>query len=402
MRMITCMLLGICLALVAIQVASAFPIETTSFTVAKTNTGLAGDELETSTYEGRMYWEPWQPVGTGETTLYFLSPGYFETISGVSQTITITLLNPTDNTVTNEANISFSHSATSNGTIESCNLLVWYDSTLTINDTVAYPGAGTYNWSAYPLLEDVYTWRVDCTSGGNKSNSATNTLTIDRTAPVVTINEPTNTTTPWDEFNFLINEENPDYLEITVNGTTYTYNYTNGTNTYQPLLPEGILDWNLTIYDEAGNNNTYTGMQLYSINIPVSFNNIIFSPSPPWNDVDNTLSAQIGGTFTDVKLSINLDGTGWTNYTILTYTGSGPYNYYYELDQIYYDTGDWDRTTMVRQRQHRRMARKQHNQPDSKEKTRRRRRRRIRRSTTNRHHPKPNRRTHDQTHQHCK
>jgi hypothetical protein len=288
-----------------------------------------------------MYWEPWQPSSGAETTLYFLDPGYFGAVTQIAQAVQITLDAPPNNAVTNDANITFTHTATSNGTIDSCNLLVYYDATLTINDTIAYPGQGTYNWTGYPLPEDEYTWRVACTSGGETSTSSTYNLAVDRTAPDVTIIQPLNSTTPWEAFEFDINEPYPDYLVITMNGTNYTFNYTNGTNSYTPTLPEGIFEWNITVYDQAGNNVTLTNNPIYVIDVPVTFNNIMFSPNPPWDDQDNQLSVSINGGFTTVVLSINVNGTGWTNYTITSFTGSGPYTYYYDLDETMYEAGDW-------------------------------------------------------------
>jgi hypothetical protein len=340
MKMIMLMMITMVLC---VTLASAFTIETSSYTTELATTGLSGSEVETTSYQGRFLWDYNQPSSDGETTFYWMHPGYFEQFfAPIPYDIIIDLVNPINGLVTNNNSITFEQFTNTTGVISNCNLLVYQNSILHINQT-SNVSVGAHNWTNNTLSENSYTWTVICENAqGNKSYSPTNAFSIDNTAPIVTINEPDDGDTVNTPvlFDININETNPDYITININGTLYNYSYNNGANTFSAAIPEGTYDYNITAYDTAGNSAFLGNYELTANNDAVSITNILFSPSPPKTGIDNTMNAVIDGDFSTVIISINIAGSGWTNYTVTSFSGTGPYNYAYILDDSQFAYGD--------------------------------------------------------------
>ena len=311
-------------------VVSAFSFETENFSVGSTNVGLSGSVLNSSDYEARSYSEPFYPGSLGDADEYVLSAGFFETNVSFQPLMVVNLLSPPNNAFVKN-NASFLYEVVTEDFVYSCNIRVFKDSVLLINDVDLAPVSGIFG--PYPLSDGEYTWNVMCMrSLGNTATSLTRTVNMDSTPPVLEIIHPEDDSEPYSNFTFLINETNPSHLIIDVNGVDYVYDYVDGLNVFSPSLSIGNYFYSVLVFDEANNIVSYGPFPVWVNENPVQITGVAFDPNIVYENELQTVVATITGGFSEVVVSLFTNSTGWVNHTVDSFVSPAPLKYFYEIN----------------------------------------------------------------------
>jgi hypothetical protein len=184
----------------------------------------------------------------------------------------IKLINPPNNTITNQTTINFQYNVTDQNNISFCELII-NGTVYQTNHTVTRNITQTFTQI---LSQGMYHWNVNCTDiYGNEGASQTWNLVIqlpqqanDTTKPNVTLVNPANNSTDSDgQINFVYNvtDSSPiSYCMLIINGSVYQTDNTitvNTTNNFNQNLPNGYYLWwvNCTdIYGNTGQSQTWS------------------------------------------------------------------------------------------------------------------------------------------------
>jgi len=187
------------------------------------------------------------------------------------------------------------------------------------------------------LAEGIYNWFYQLFDwAGNMGTSANNTLTIDRTYPLIEFDpsNPANETGLADAFNLtvLINETNIANVTVNFNSTNYAYDFvTNASyftniagNKYKFTAPFGPLgptennSYNITVTDKAGQTNS-TETRLVTGNRPPSLVSLTQSPSANAS-LDPLVLVELNATLLDGQnnfesawLQVTNNSSDWSN-----------------------------------------------------------------------------------------
>lgn len=206
----------------------------------------------------------------------------------------ISLGNPAHNYRTNNVDITFFFTPNDNsGSIASCTLILNGEANETLNSVNV---GSENNITLYNLPNGTYVWTVNCTDiNGNKgTNESAKTLYIDLTGPTIILYQPLPDET-FNEDDIFFN-----WTSIDFNNTSITCNLTvsdplgqrnaiitalSGSyfNTTIQNLSDGLHFWNVTCWDDLGNNAT-SETRNFSINQPdllINPGNISFSNTNP-------------------------------------------------------------------------------------------------------------------------
>src|SRR5208283_4020583 len=153
---------------------------------------------------------------------------------------TINFVSPAPNAYLNSTNQTFTFNYTSSSPTANCSLFI--NGVLNItNATVANNTATSFNLTGLPIGSD--NWSISCTDlAGNTNSSATRNFTIDTTPPVITLNNPNNSTF--------------------FNVTTVNLNFTATESISPNMTCSLILDGVQNITNASVSNNTLTNWQV--------------------------------------------------------------------------------------------------------------------------------------------
>ena len=198
---------------------------------------------------------------------------WFEIISDQFGPV-ITLLYPQNLSTLRSSNITFNYTAVDYANnVQNCSLYIngaFNQTNTTINESI------TNSFTAY-FSEGTYTWYVSCIDTlGSSSNSSIYNLSIDDTLPSVNAIAPNATTQPSGTVAFTFNvTDNIDTL-ILCNISVDNYNYSTLFNTSSGLnstniqnITDGLHYWNMTCWDNAGNNATSDTLNFTTATIPI-------------------------------------------------------------------------------------------------------------------------------------
>ncbi|PIZ50896.1 hypothetical protein COY27_05430 [Candidatus Woesearchaeota archaeon CG_4_10_14_0_2_um_filter_33_13] len=184
---------------------------------------------------------------------------------------TITLESPEDDYFTANNSVVFNCSATDDSSLVNLTLYVW-NSTSSVYYTNTTNLGGTANsttWTTSLLTDSIYIWNCLAFDDSELSDTAPSnrTLTIDPSAPTISLNYPENgfnTTSTSINFNWTTTDNYFTALtcNITVDGSVNvsTVATTNGTAKNQSVsgFSDGTHNWNVTCWDGVNNTNTST------------------------------------------------------------------------------------------------------------------------------------------------
>lgn len=224
----------------------------------------------------------------------------------VQEPPSVYLGDPADNNRTSNTNISFFFTPDDNsGNITSCTLILNGEANETLN-TVNISVEN--NITLYNMANGTYAWTVNCTdaSGNVGTNTSTKTLYIDLTGPTIILYEPGQDET-FNEDDIYFNWTAIDFENTTIvcnltvsdplgqlnaSITAISGSYFN-TTLYN--LSDGIHFWNVTCWDDLGNNATSDTWN-FTINQPdllINSGNISFSNTNPDENQTITINATI-------------------------------------------------------------------------------------------------------------
>ncbi|KYK25896.1 hypothetical protein AYK26_07615 [Euryarchaeota archaeon SM23-78] len=251
------------------------------------------------------------------------------TISVALLDLDVNLVSPGNNSWTNDQTPEFIYNYTypENGAV-SCELFVgstgYGVNTSVLNNT---PITRVANAS---ISEGSPAWNVRCTKDSNGVTSASRTINIDATAPIVTMHTTdTNTTNTTPTFNFSYTDavSSAASCELFISGTGYSINSSVLNNTPTNIttnssLSEGLYSVNVTCTDLVNNSDASTPITLGvdATGPSVTIN----SPGDGVPVYDNT--TDINFTFTD-GLSSKASCTVWINDTTMYGTNTSVLNY---------------------------------------------------------------------------
>ncbi|MBL7206445.1 MAG: S8 family serine peptidase [Candidatus Aenigmarchaeota archaeon] len=185
--------------------------------------------------------------------------------------ISIILISPENNSFTNNQTVLFSFNATR--AIDSAlNCSLYINNTLNqTNDTVSLNIETVFSLN---ISESIYEWHINCSNDTVTNISGTNIVTIDTTAPRITIDSPSD-----DVYNALLLDLNYSVNESYLDSCWYEYNGTstsleNCSNSSFSSLDDQVSVVTIYANDSAGNINSsnisfsvYTPDLLYNITI---------------------------------------------------------------------------------------------------------------------------------------
>src|SRR3989344_3921840 len=193
---------------------------------------------------------------------------YFFVSAAGGGSFSIELKSPFDNKIDLDGNVTFAYNVSdSSASVSNCSLII--NRNVNQTDTSITEGVMQY-FSLTNLPNNDYNWSVNCTNDINdKSNSSVYTLKvfIDTTAPVVTLNGPTDSSEESDvsvNFNFTVSDDGwitNCSLYTDINGTwmieqTNTFVQENTSLYFNVNAPNKItFKWNIICYDFALNSN---------------------------------------------------------------------------------------------------------------------------------------------------
>ncbi|OZM56702.1 hypothetical protein CIB95_10800 [Lottiidibacillus patelloidae] len=176
------------------------------------------------------------------------------------------------------------------------------------NNSVVHSGHATVaneNWTYTPtenLLEGTYTVKATGTDALGNPKSTSITITIDVTAPTLTIDGGAERTTNDSTPTVSGTTDAPDnsVVTITLNGKSYTTTVTNGTWTIDvDELTDGTYEVTATITDEAGNSTTATqSLTIDTLAPEVSIDNPLDNSVLELGDIPITGTADVGSKVT--------------------------------------------------------------------------------------------------------
>jgi hypothetical protein len=129
-------------------------------------------------------------------------------------------------------------------------------------------------WSTETLSDGIYNFYAYCSDSiGHSNQTETRTVTLDTTAPIVTLTSPYNNQPfAFDQnitFNFNVSEANPYACDLILNGDTYRTNFNNGDTL---SLPSGNqYMWNIQCTDSVGNSNTAPDSNTFTVLTNLTF-----------------------------------------------------------------------------------------------------------------------------------
>ncbi|MEM3877674.1 MAG: CARDB domain-containing protein [Candidatus Woesearchaeota archaeon] len=182
----------------------------------------------------------------------------------------------------NSENVTFYYLVTSNAELQSCSLIINGQ----LNQTDNSPVSSAYNnFTIFLMPEGYYTWMVNCTDSYWLTGSSNlRNLTIDRQAPWIVLNSPSNSsivdsnyvTFNWTAFDMMADNIScdlyvDDYLR---ESEIYSKNGTPTTRTY--IYSDGTYYWNVSCRDPAYNINW---SQTYNFTVEAPPNVTLISPS---------------------------------------------------------------------------------------------------------------------------
>ncbi|MCK4521969.1 MAG: right-handed parallel beta-helix repeat-containing protein, partial [Nanoarchaeota archaeon] len=233
---------------------------------------------------------------------------------------TVTLLSPA-NASTSTSPVTFSFNITENGV---CSLYLNTSGTFGINTTNNSVIAGDNNFVVGLSDDTSWLWNVECNdSAGNYANASENwTLTIDATAPTVTLLYPANSSTndsAITTFGFNTTENGACSLYLNTSGT-FGINTTNNSitqadnNFVVTLTPDADWLWNIECNDSAG--NYANASDNWTLTIDTTAPGINFtSPTPANGTTQSETSVEINISITESTLDNFTFNWNSTNYT---------------------------------------------------------------------------------------
>lgn len=204
----------------------------------------------------------------------------------------LTVTNPVNGTITNQAAISVAGSVHDSTAV-----------TLTMNGApVTIGGTGTFN-TQYTLVEGINTITVIATDAAGNSSTVTRTVRKDATAPTLSVSSPIDGTTT-NEASILVEGTVHDStaVAITINGTTVSAN-PSGVFSYSFSLTEGTNIIAVVATDAAGNSTTVSRTVNRS-SVPPA----ITVASPVDGTITNQSTVIVSGTVTSTntaQLTVN-------------------------------------------------------------------------------------------------
>lgn len=202
-------------------------------------------------------------LGPVDYSNWLISDPFGENYAQCDQHVpSVTITNPDDNDIVNGTVDIRATVADEDDDIASCKVVITDSSNNEVRN-VNCDNTGTYSdetvdsWDTTGLADGEYTITVNVEdSNGNQASDSIN-VTVDNTAPVVTIDEKT-TTDPNPELTGTVDDPNAT-VEVTVDGNTYTAT-NNGDGTWTladdaitPALDPGTYDVSVSATDSAGN-----------------------------------------------------------------------------------------------------------------------------------------------------
>jgi len=172
---------------------------------------------------------------------------------------TISLISPDDNIWTNETDVSFNYIPQHNQGISNCSLIL--NGVINQTDTNIQNGE-TNTFTVNNISEKEYEWWINCTSITNvEAESEHRTLYVDRTAPTIVPNYPTEgevVNNNYVNFNFTVidNLDQELVCNLTLNGAVEFSNIIaqNGSPTnITDLLHDGEYNYSIICWDNSSN-----------------------------------------------------------------------------------------------------------------------------------------------------
>jgi len=218
-------------------------------------------------------------------TLLLLSIALILIINTTLVSATVDLVTPTNNTHTNQQNITFYYYVNLDNTTNTTNCTLILDSDLKLTDpNIINPG---FNEFTTQLNPGRHTWMITCTSSNTTETSEQRTIIIDVTQPTIILVLPINNTqinTSQTEITFIVintPKENSscnitlhnNLLNNSVNKSVIAED-SETTTTIINELDDGLYTWNVKCYDQA-NNSAISETRTFKINTT--------SPPPKFN-----------------------------------------------------------------------------------------------------------------------
>jgi len=207
----------------------------------------------------------------------------------------VTLLSPPNNGYNNTEPLLLLYNVSKAGIIANCTL--FFDDIQNATNVTALNNGGRNNFTLLSVPEGLHSWFITCPDvGGLVGNSTKRNVTIDRTAPNVSLNSPYNgqtvrstvVTVNWTaidntmaSLSCRVTRKGPDTAGATTgiiasqNGTPTTYTYSG--------LPDGQHFWNVTCADSATNSNFSVTWGFNISGLPS-----VTLISPPNNNINNS------------------------------------------------------------------------------------------------------------------
>lgn len=183
----------------------------------------------------------------------------------------ITILYPSNLTTLRSNIISFNYTAVDYANdVQNCSLYI----NSNLNQTNTTINESSVNTFYVYLNEGIYYWFINCYDTlGSYTNTSTYTLIIDDTPPIVYALEPNDTLRPSGTVSFTYNvTDNYDTLllcNITVDSTSQLFNATGLGTINISNITDGLHYWNITCWDNAGNNATSATLNFTTETIPI-------------------------------------------------------------------------------------------------------------------------------------
>ncbi len=210
----------------------------------------------------------------------------------------VLLTTPLNNSFNNNV---FTFTSTDNyATTTSCELLVDGSNTATTTTTAQQGQATTFNAN---LAEGTHTWRVRCTDVvGNVATTASRTVTIDTTLPIITLTTPTDNTNSngISNFNYSVIEANMQSgtCLLFLNGTQVQQAVGAANFTSQIIAPSNSAhQWHINCTDAAGNSAISLPRNIYFDAIQPTITNVTSSLvstesfTISWNTTESTTNS---------------------------------------------------------------------------------------------------------------
>lgn len=295
--------------------------------------------------------------------------GYSETFNfTINSNVNIVLVSPANNYSTNTGNVNLTYIPNSPADFDLgfCDLYLNY----AIYETHVALSSGVQDkFVLTGLASGTYDWYINCTDSVGKNNiSEIRTFIIDTQAPIVTTYYPNgnvfSNSTVFFNWSATDNYDSILLCSVNINGSTkspvQTNNNTVANATYSGL-PDGLLFWNVSCIDDAGNTG-YSSNKNFTIQEPpiITLNNPLnnsrtknqnitfyYTPTDNSGNISNCsiyLDGLLNQTNTTLTASgvqrnftINNIAAGYHNWSVICYDPSGNmgnspiYNFYIDL-----------------------------------------------------------------------